>query len=82
MRRWLIHAASAAAAWVAVASAMAAQAETCSLQIKRLEAASGRTTGPPADTMFRGVYPSTSTCRRGSTLLLFPPEAVRPSSPR
>jgi hypothetical protein len=47
---------SAAAVLVAAASAMAADAETCSLQIKRLEA-SARTTGPPTDTMFRGVYP-------------------------
>jgi hypothetical protein len=57
MRRRLIRLASAAAVLVAAASAMAADAETCSLQIKRLEAASARTTGPPTDTMFRGVYP-------------------------
>lgn len=57
MRRWLIRLASAAAAMVAVASAIAADAETCALQIKRLEAVSARTTGPPLDTMFRGVNP-------------------------
>jgi hypothetical protein len=56
MRRRLIRLASAAAVLVAAASAMAADAETCSLQIKRLEA-SARTTGPPTDTMFRGAYP-------------------------
>lgn len=57
MRRRLIRLASAAAVLVAAASAMAADAETCSLQIKRLEAVSARTTGPPTDYMFRGVYP-------------------------
>ena len=57
MRRRFIRLASAAAAAVVVAGAMAACAETCSLQIKRLEAVSGRTTGPPSDQMFRGLYP-------------------------
>lgn len=56
MKRWLIRTAGAAAVMVTVASAMAAGAETCSLQLKRLEASS-RTTGPPSDYMFRSVYP-------------------------
>ncbi|HPM80394.1 MAG TPA: hypothetical protein PLF81_06820 [Candidatus Anammoximicrobium sp.] len=55
MRRRCIRLASAAAAAVVVAGAMTACAETCSLQIKRLEAASGPTTGPPSDQMFRGL---------------------------
>jgi len=44
------------AAIAVVAGVMAARAETCTLQIKRLEA-SGPTTGPPSDQMFRGLYP-------------------------
>jgi hypothetical protein len=57
MRRRLIRLAGAVAAAAVVAGAVAARAETCALQIKRLEAAAGRTTGPPSDQMFRGLYP-------------------------
>jgi len=57
MKRWLISLSSVVAALAVVASASTAGAETCALQLKRLGAASGRTTGPPSDTMFRGMYP-------------------------
>lgn len=57
MRRQLLRVAGAAAAWVTVASALTAHAETCALQIKRLEAVTSRTTGPPPEYMFRGLYP-------------------------
>ena len=57
MNRRSMFMASAVAAALAVASAMAANAETISLQIKRLEAATGRSTGPPSEAMFRGGFP-------------------------
>ena len=57
MRRRLIRLASAVAVLAAVVGAAAASAETCSLQIKRVETVSGRMAGPPADYMFRQVYP-------------------------
>lgn len=57
MKRRLIRWSSIAAVLVAAASAPAAEAETCALQIKRLESATARTTGPPTDQMFRGMYP-------------------------
>lgn len=54
--RWLRIAGAAVALW-AVASAVPASAETCALQLKRIETATGRTTGPPSAFMFRSVYP-------------------------
>ncbi len=57
MKRRLIRWSSVAAVLMTVASAATAEAETCALQIKRLESATARTTGPPTDQMFRGMYP-------------------------
>lgn len=53
-RRSMFLASAVAAAW-AVTSALAANAETFSLQLKRLETVTDRSTGPPADYMFRGL---------------------------
>ncbi len=55
MNRRSMFLASAVAAALAVASALAANAETFSLQLKRLETVTDRSTGPPANYMFRGL---------------------------
>lgn len=70
MRRRLIRLANAVAAATVVMGAMTACAETCSLQIKRLGAVSGRTTGPPSDYMFRGLYPQQFYRRTGTGISL------------
>ena len=57
MGRPLIPWAGVVAAAAVVGTAMAAHAETFSLELKRLERAGDRMTKPPPDYMFRGLYP-------------------------
>jgi hypothetical protein len=57
MRRWLIQGVGIGAAVIVLAAAVHARAETFSLQIKRVEQVSDRTTGPPTEAMFRSTYP-------------------------